>query len=115
MFAGLFVASCSSDSQPGEARTLTSAVQLEPGEETTEYVSSHCGYEWLLVEVNGARWVTKTLGSDSAGNPTETAWPNGQATYLKMTLIDSSTLDVTVPGSGVSHSYSPGSDWPGCE
>jgi len=112
--SALVVSACGSDTQSNEARTFALSIQLEAGESTTQYVSTHCGYEWLSVDVNGERWTTQTLGSDSAGNPTERAWPNGEATDMHLTLIDPSTLEVTIPGSGVSHLYSPGSNEPGC-
>ena len=109
------LSACGSGSQPSPARTLASSIQLEPGESVTAYVSTHCGYEWLEVDVNDQRWMTQTLGSDSAGNPTEERWPTSEATDLQLTLVAESILEVTVPESGVSHQYTPGTDWPGCE
>jgi hypothetical protein len=94
------------------ARDLTLAV----GQSETAIVSTHCGYERLELEINGAFWATETLGADSAGNPTEPSWPQGtQSAELRLELIDPTTLSVRALGSDVSHEYHPVETEPWCE
>jgi uncharacterized protein YcfL len=83
-------------------------VSLEPGQKTTGFVATHCGYERLAVTINGRFWMTDSLGADSAGNPTEPDWPYGtQKAELQLELLDSETLRVKAVGSEVTHTYHP--------
>jgi hypothetical protein len=83
-------------------------VSLEPGQKTTGFVATHCGYERLAVTINGRFWMTESLGTDSAGNPTEPDWPYGtQKAEMQLELLDSETLRVKAVGSEVTHTYHP--------
>ena len=95
---------------------LAADVTLDVGQSVTRMVSTHCGYERLELEINDSFWATSTLGSDSAGNSTEPAWPQGtQSAELRLELVDPSTLSVSAAGSGVSHDYHPIEAEPWCE
>jgi hypothetical protein len=109
----LVAVSCSSGSPTSGA--VISRLDLEVGESTTLLVSTHCGYEWLELDVNGQTWTTSELGSDSAGNPTEAAWPKGQGAELRLELIDATTLAVTAEGTAITHRYHPDPNPPGCD
>jgi hypothetical protein len=105
---------CGTDAPP--AATPVRSLELGPGESATALISTHCGYEWLEVEINGAVWMTTELGADSAGNPTELAWPQNQpAAELELTLVADDHLDVTAVGTDVTHAYEPATGASGCE
>jgi hypothetical protein len=107
------IGGCSSND---DNRSVLSPIELRVGQSTTTRISTHCGYEWLEVELNGQLWTTTELGADSAGNPTELTWPQGQPeTELELHLIDDDTLEVRAVGTDVTHTYRPGSNPPGCE
>lgn len=112
-------AGCGAGSDLPEAspESLTAAViVLDVGQSVTREVSTHCGYERLELEINDSFWATETLGSDSAGNPTEPAWPQGtQSAELRLELVAQDTLSVTAPDSGVLHEYHPIETEPWCE
>jgi hypothetical protein len=83
-------------------------VSLEPGQKTTGFIATHCGYERLEVTINGRFWMTDSLGADSAGNPTEPDWPQGtQSAELQLELLDSESLRVRAVSSEVTHLYHP--------
>jgi len=68
------------------------------------------------VEINGELWMTTDLGSDSAGNPTEPAWPQNQpAAELELALVEDDHLDVTAVGTDVTHTCAPAPTPSGCE
>jgi hypothetical protein len=107
---------CGLSASPQAAASSVRSLELRPGESATALVSTHCGYEWLEVEINGELWITTDLGSDSAGNPTEPAWPQHQpAAELDLTLVAEDHLDVTAVGTDVTHSYAPAPGPSGCE
>jgi len=107
---------CGLTETPQAAASPIRSLELQPGESATALVSTHCGYEWLEVEINGELWMTTELSSDSAGNPAEPAWPRGQpAAALELTLVAEDHLDVTAVGTEVTHSYAPASRSSGCE
>jgi len=107
---------CGLTDSPQATASPVRSLELQPGESATALVSTHCGYEWLEVEINGELWMTTGLGSDSAGNPTEPAWPQHQpAAELDLTLVTEDHLDVTAVGTDVSHSYAPAPGPSGCE
>lgn len=94
----------------------TGSIELQPAESVTAVVSTHCGYEWLEVVINGETWSTSELGSDDAGNPTEPAWPQGQQqAELVLELVEEDELEVTAVGTDISHTYLPASRPSGCE
>jgi len=83
-------------------------VRLELGQKTTGFISTHCGYERLLLTINDRFWMTDSLGADSAGNPTEPDWPQGtQSAELQLELLDSESLSVRAVSSEVTHIYHP--------
>ena len=83
-------------------------VSLEPGQKTTAFIATHCGYERLEVTINGRFWMTDGLGTDSAGNPTEPDWPYGtQQAEMQLELLDSETLKVKAVNSEITHTYHP--------
>jgi len=92
--------------------------RLAVGESRLAYrVGTHCGVEWLPVSVNGQNWRATDLDrADAAGiDRVPSAWGRaGDSLDLVLTLLDESTLEVTVVGTGVSVTYAPGSDAPGC-
>jgi len=107
---------CGVDDSPPAADPPVRSLELQPGESATALVSTHCGYEWLEVVINGETWMTTELSSDSAGNPAEPAWPRGQpAAELELTLVEEDQLDVTAVGTDVTHGYVPASRPSGCE
>ena len=103
------------DSPPTPDGPLVRSMELQPGESATAAVSTHCGYEWLEVVINGETWTTTELGSDDAGNSTEPAWPHGQQAELVLNLVDDDELEVTAVGTEISHTYLPASRPSGCE
>jgi hypothetical protein len=113
--SAILVAACASGD--GYRRDpVVNSIELQPGDSTTAVISTHCGYEWLEVDINGQSWTTTELGTDSAGNPTELAWPQGvQGTELQLRLVDESTLEVTAPGTDVIHTYRPDPEPRGCD
>lgn len=111
-FAGC---SAGGDSQDASSAVAYS-VNLEPGQSTTEVISTHCGYERLEVSINGQFWMTDGLGTDSAGNPTEPDWPQGtQTAELELELLNLETLRVNAVDSEVAHIYRPIDTDPWCE
>ncbi len=109
--AALIAGACGSAGLDGVAQRAL----LAPGEHKTLQVNTHCGYETLLIEINGLIWTTETLGTSSGGNPEEADWRNGHewATF-RLELIDDQTLRVTQPGSTATHTYHPDPSPPGC-
>lgn len=98
----------------GCAQSTASSVALDPGESATIALFTHCGYE-NLGDINGLTWVTNELAADEAGNPIEDAWPNGfEETEFELFLVDETTLEVTAKGTGVTHTYQPDPNPPGC-
>lgn len=109
-FAMALIAGCSTEyvAPANKMDNVIYEVSLEPGQKTTWVVSTHCGYERLEATINGRIWMTDSLGTDSAGNPTEPDWPNGtQSAELQLELLDSETLRVKAVSSEVTHTYHP--------
>lgn len=97
-----------------DTQSPVNSIELQPGDTETVLVSTHCGYESLEIDINNLTWTTADLGTDEAGNPTEAAWPNDEAVRLQLELIDATTLEVTVPGTGIIHTYHPDANPLGC-
>jgi len=115
LVAGIALAAGCSSSESPDSDSAVFSFELAPGESRTELISVHCGYQWLEIDINSQSWVTTELGADSAGNPTELAWPQGvQGAELRFLLVDQSTLEVTATGTDVTHIYHPDDDPPGC-
>lgn len=97
---------------PGSFDDVVHELELGPGEHRTATISTHCGYETLLVDINGMTWSTSELRGSPAQEPT---WPNGYewATF-EFSLVDDQTLSVRAEGSEVSLTYRPDLDPPGC-
>ena len=91
-------------------------ITLETGESQTVTVATHCGYETLEIDINGSAWSTEDLDADPAGYLAEPAWPKtGDSTEMELNLVDQETLEATVPGSGVTHTYHPDASPVGCD
>jgi hypothetical protein len=109
-FALALIAGCSTEdvAPANKLPVVMHKVRLEPGQKTTGFISTHCGYERLEVTINGRFWMTDSLGTDSAGNPTEPDWPQGtQSAELQLELLDSESLSVRAVSSEVTHIYHP--------
>lgn len=117
LLAGALAVGCSAGAaSPSGDETPVRAMTMEPGETATVTVTTHCGYEWLELTVNGQLWRTDELGADGVGNVTETAWPHGQGVArLELDLVAADRLDVTAVGTGVTHTYTPTTATSGCE
>ena len=109
-FALALISGCSAEyvAPVNKLDNVMYTVSLEPGQKETRFISTHCGYERLEVTINGRFWKTDSLGTDSAGNPTEPDWPQGtQSAELQLELLDSETLRVRAVSSEVTHMYHP--------
>jgi hypothetical protein len=109
-FALVLIAGCSTEyvAPANKLPVVMHSVRLEPGQKTTGFISTHCGYKRLLLTINGRFWMTDSLGTDSAGNPTEPDWPQGtQSAELQLELLDSESLSVRAVSSEVTHMYHP--------
>lgn len=110
-FTLALIAGCSTDEYGAAVNKMDKVmytVSLEPGQKTTGLIATHCGYERLEVTINGLFWMTDSLGTDSAGNPTEPDWPQGtQSAELQLELLDSESLRVNAVISEVTHTYHP--------
>ena len=91
------------------------AVSLKVAETKTVSVLTHCGYQTLELDINDSAWSTDELTEDAVGNLHEPAWPqSGGLVEMEVELIDSETLLATVPGTGVTHTYSLNTNPSGC-
>jgi len=91
------------------------AVTLSVGESIEITIPTHCGYEWLEVEINGGTWRTDGLPLTDTGVPREPTWPNGEASVeFVIMLIRDDALDVRAIGSIVTHRYVLDKNPPGC-
>jgi len=109
-FALVLIAGCSTEyvAPANKLPVVMHTVRLELGQKTTGFISTHCGYERLLLTINDRFWMTDSLGADSAGNPTEPDWPQGtQSAELQLELLDSESLSVRAVSSEVTHIYHP--------
>jgi len=92
--------------------------RLAIGETRVAYRAyTHCGVEWLPVRVNGQAWKAIDLDkADATGvDPVPRAWGVANDPLdLELTLVDDATIEATVPGSGVTVTYVPATDPPGC-
>lgn len=104
----VFLFGCSGQDVP------VNAINLEVGESRTATISTHCGYEWLEVDINGQTWRSLDLPL-SNGNRVEPTWPNGfeQAEFV-FTLEEADVLEVRAASSDVAYSYNPVAEHPGC-
>ncbi len=81
-------------------------------------VNTHCGVEWLLVEINGQLWRSLNLfDTDAEGvDPVPTAWGRANDPLdLVVELLDPTTLAAFAVGTDVTVRYEPDEHPPGCE
>ncbi len=108
---------CSSSDREDKSNSgsVDNAVRLDVGKATEVTVSTHCGYQWLEIDINGRTWTTNKLPLTETGLPQEPTWPNGdeQGEFV-LTLIEDELLDVRAMDSEVSYLYVPDSNPPGC-
>ncbi len=106
--AAIFLASCSGLDQP------VNQINIDVGESRTATISTHCGYEWLEVDINEQTWRTTDLPLVNE-NRIEPDWPNGfEQTEFVFVLREPDVLEVRATSSDIAHSYSPATDAPGC-
>ena len=106
--AVILLTGCSPQASP------VNAFDLQIGESVTETISTHCGYEWLEVDINGQTWRSVDIPRTN-GNRIEPTWPNGfQQVEFEFILQEPGVLEVRATSSDISYSYAPVTEHPGC-